>query len=78
MLLSVVEIGWNRETPRPKGEGSFRSDGYHRPRRATLRECGRKGSKHITAYTAVANQAAIEFYAQNGMAALHTSVIRET
>ena len=34
--------------------------------------------KYYTFHTAVANQAAIRLYAQNGMEALHTSFIGET
>ncbi|MCK4871945.1 MAG: GNAT family N-acetyltransferase [Phycisphaerales bacterium] len=38
----------------------------------------RNGIRYFTVYTAVANQAAITFYEQNGMAALHTAFIGET
>ncbi|MCK4412386.1 MAG: GNAT family N-acetyltransferase [Candidatus Eisenbacteria sp.] len=38
----------------------------------------RKAIGYFTAYTAVANHAAIEFYEHNGMGALHTTFIGET
>ena len=38
----------------------------------------RNGIRYFTVYTAVANQAAIKFYEQNGMAPLHTTLIGET
>lgn len=38
----------------------------------------RHGIRYFTVYTAVANQAALEFYERNGMTALHTTLIGET
>jgi ribosomal protein S18 acetylase RimI-like enzyme len=38
----------------------------------------RRGIRYFTVYTAVANEAAVRFYEQNGMAVLHSTFIGET
>lgn len=38
----------------------------------------RRGIRYFTVYTAAANEAAVRFYKQNGMAVLHTTFLGET